>query len=431
MQHRRLLRWAAASCLATVAAFTACSATDDPDPAQTSTGTPTSGTGASSGEGGTGSGATGGTGGGLVVDGGRDGDLTPDAACASVTDQAELTVQPIDVVFIVDNSGSMWDDIAAVQSNINGNFANLIQAAGVDYRVIVISLRKWSDTASQICIEAPLSSTPSCNPAPDESGNNPPIFFHYSTEIHSKDSVCALFDTYDGAVLVDDFGEMGWSQWLRPQAFKIFVEMSDDGIECGTYDDADNVAQGTSAAAAFDSDLLALDPAQFGDAVTRRYVWHSIVGMPANAQPGDPYLPGDPIVLGTCDTGATPGTGYQGLSILTGGLRFPICEHASYAPVFQAIADAAIDIAIECSFPLPEAPVGESIDLDTLEVEYTPGDGSGKQTFGQVAGPGSCTPGSFYLANGIVTICPAACDVVQADGKAVVSVLYDCENIAN
>jgi hypothetical protein len=428
MQHRRLLRCAAASLLATVAVFAACSATEDPNEFQTSSGTPT-GSGAAGASGGAG-GATGT--GGLDLDAGHDADLTPDAACASVTDEAELTVRPIDIVFIVDNSGSMFDDIAAVQSNINDNFAAIIAAAGVDFRVIMLSLGVWTDTAEAICIEAPLSSAATCNPIPAEPGQNPPIFFHYSREITSKDSVCKLFGTYDGT-LTDDLGLWpdGWSQWLRPEAFKIFVEMSDDGMICDGYDDGDNAPQGTAVAAAFDSDLLALDPTQFGDATTRNYLWHSIVGLPAKAQPGDPYLPAEPIALGTCDTGETPGTGYQGLSILTGGLRFPICEHNSYAPVFNEIANAAIDVAIACSFPLPEAPAGETIDLDTLEVEYTPGDGSGKQTFVQVDGPSSCAPGAFYLADGIVTICPAACDVVQSDGRATVSVLYDCESIAN
>lgn len=432
MQHHRLLRWAAASLLTTVAGFTACSAADDPNEVQTAAGSPTGG-GASSGEGGSGaSGQSGGSGGALPVDGGRDGDLTPDAACASVTDEAELTIRPIDIVFIVDNSGSMFDDIAAVQSNINDNFAALIGAAGVDFRVIMLSLGLWSDVAEAVCVEAPLSSAPTCNPIPPEPGQNPPTFFHYSREITSRDSVCKLFGTYDGT-LADDLGDYpdGWSQWLRPGAFKIFVEMSDDGIGCDGYDDSDGVPQGTAAAAAFDADLLALDAAQFGDASLRNYVWHSIVGLPAKANPAEPYLPAEPITLGACESGVTPGTGYQGLSILTGGLRFPICEHASYAPVFEEIANAAIDIAIACSFPLPEAPRGETIDLDTLEVEYTPGDGSGKQTFGQVAGPDNCSSSSFYLADGVVTICPTACDTVQEDAQAVVSVLYDCENIAD
>ena len=367
--------------------------------------------------------------GGLAIDAGEnDAPADPDAACASVSEEAELTKRPIDVVFFVDNSGSMYDDIAAVQTNINGSFAAVLGAAAVDYRVVVVSLHGFSDTAESICIEAPLSTT-SCNPVPPLPGNNPPVFFQYSTEIASKDSWCKLFSSYDGA-LADDFGLApgGWSEWLRDGAFKVFVEVSDDGSLCGPYDDNDTVAGGTAAAAAFDADLLALSPASFGDASSRRYVWHSIIGMPANVPASTAWLPADPVQLGICSTGATPGTGHQALSILTGGLRFPICEHASYDVVFQEIAENAIENAgVECSFPVPDPPAGQTIDLDTVRVQYAPGGGGPPQTFDQVASAAACGPGKFYIAADAIVLCPETCASLQDDGAAQVLVLFDCE----
>jgi hypothetical protein len=363
--------------------------------------------------------------------GDRDVSLGPDSACANVSAEPTLLERPIDIVLVVDNSGSMGDDILAVQANINDNFAGVLAAAGIDFRVVLVSLHGWSDTAEAICIEKPLSKA-DCNPAPPQPGQNPPIFFHYSTEIASNDPICKLMSTYDGT-LPDDFGlaPTGWSEWLRPEAYKVFAAITDDRIACGSYDDQGTLAQGTAAAAAIDADLLALSPTHFGDASKRNYEWHSILGMLANASATDPWLPQDPIQLGTCGTGVTPGTGYQALSILTGGLRFPICEHASYGPVFQAIAASAIAGAtLVCEFAVPDPPAGETIDLDSVVVEYTPGDGSPKQTLTQVGSAAACAPGSFYIEAGTIMLCPEACTGVQDDPKAKLLVLFDCEQVA-
>src|SRR4029079_11533805 len=105
-----------------------------------------------------------------------------------------------------------------------------------------------------------------------------------------------------------------------------------------TVDDNDKETDGIAAAATFDAELLALDPAQFGDANKRNYVWHSIVGLTENNPPTAAYGPNDPMVNTYCSGAVAPGNGYQALSILTGGLRYPVCENASFDVVFQEIA---------------------------------------------------------------------------------------------
>src|SRR5262245_53038707 len=65
--------------------------------------------------------------------------MNPDAACVATSVQATLRKLPVDVIFIIDNSGSMTDNIESVQNNINDSFASIIGASGVDYRVIMIS----------------------------------------------------------------------------------------------------------------------------------------------------------------------------------------------------------------------------------------------------------------------------------------------------
>ena len=241
---------------------------------------------------------------------------------------------------------------------------------------------------------------------------------------------------YDG-VLPDQYGAApgGWKDWLRKESFKVFVEVTDDGTTCNfggvSYDDNDNVADGDAAAKKIDEAILALDPEQFGDAANRNYVWHSIIGLAENDPPTAAYQPGDALVTGVCGTAVAPGTAYQVLSQITGGLRFPICQFASFDVVFQEIAKGVIAGAkVECEFPVPEPPAGETIDLTTVVLEYTPGDGSGKQKMTQVAGAAECKPSSFYIEGGIIKLCPDACATVQGDDKAKINILFGCENEA-
>ena len=89
-------------------------------------------------------------------------------ACGTQEAEAELVAKPVDIIITIDNSGSMGEEIAGVQSNINVNFAQIIEASGLDYRVIMVS-RFGNDSGEDVCIEAPLSGIPQggCEPPPD------------------------------------------------------------------------------------------------------------------------------------------------------------------------------------------------------------------------------------------------------------------------
>ena len=64
-------------------------------------------------------------------------------------------VKEVDIIFVVDNSGSMTDEIDAIRRNINDNFAAIIEASGVDYRVILLS--QYGREGTNVCIEPPLA----------------------------------------------------------------------------------------------------------------------------------------------------------------------------------------------------------------------------------------------------------------------------------
>ncbi len=372
--------------------------------------------GTSGGVGGGGGAGAGGGGGGTSQDG--DGGFSRDAACAVIDQQATLGKKPVDVIFVIDNSVSMTAVIIGVQNNINQNFAQIIANSGLDYRVIMVS-RHGSATAGQsICVSAPLSGAQSCNPPP-ATPQNTSRFFHYSVEIGSTNAYRQLLATYNAA---DEFNlaPQGWSQWLRADATKTFFVITDDNE--------------TMTAQQFDTQLLSRTPQMFGDAGSRNYVWHSIIGIAPKANPAEAYQPNEPIVSQLCtlpDGGAggavNNGANYQPLSIMTGGLRFPVCNPDLYGTVFRKVAEGVVAGAqISCEFAIPPPPAGWSLS-NRIIVEYTPGGGGPVQQFQQVANAGACASKSFYTENGRVHLCPEACATVKGDGAAKLSVLFTCE----
>ncbi len=60
------------------------------------------------------------------------------AECAAVTMEAEPTLRPVDIIWVVDSSGSMSNEAARVQENMN-RFASDVLGAGIDPHVVVIT----------------------------------------------------------------------------------------------------------------------------------------------------------------------------------------------------------------------------------------------------------------------------------------------------
>lgn len=400
----------------------------------------TSGSSTGGGIDGAGGGGSSGSGeaGGLSYDGGVGGapPVTPDTACVATVAEATLTKRPVDIIFMIDNSESMANEIISVQNNINESFASIIAASGIDYRVIMLAQHGDPNIGDSVCIGAPLSAV-SCEPIPEQPGHNPPIFYHYSYENRSHNAICNMLASYGGHV-ADEFGAApnGWSEWTRADSLKVFVVLTDDSIGCQTshlernvyLDDRSTEEAGEAVAARIEELLFGLEPPVFGDASAPNFIFHSIIGLRENSPATDAYPPGADTVLDTCSTAVAPGTGYQALSKRSGGLRFPLCETSSYDVVFQAIAEGVITGAVvECEFEVPDSPPGEIIDLATVVVQYTPSDGSEPQSFKQVPDLDACEAGAFYIENDTIKLCPNACQLVQSDAGAQVDVLYGCD----
>ena len=74
-------------------------------------------------------------------------------SCASTNVEATVKIKPADIIFVIDNSGSMGQEIAGVEKNINVNFAQIIEQSMVDYRVIMLTAH--GALGNDVCIEAP------------------------------------------------------------------------------------------------------------------------------------------------------------------------------------------------------------------------------------------------------------------------------------
>jgi hypothetical protein len=367
-----------------------------------------------------------------LVDGesGSGATLAP-ATCVKSTAQATLIQLPVDIILLLDNSGSMSDELGAVEANINGNFAEILASSGVDYRMILISRHRQEprdeseEASTSICVASPLSGLDDCSNADAPAFSE--RFFQYSTKLESDDSFDVLLDTYappfDSSDREEKFDRapLGWSTWLRPGTKKVFLEMTDDDEDMPVAD--------------FVQTLLGAAPEPFGaDPEHPSFVFHSIVGVAEKQDPTQPYLSSEPINDATC-TGndnevQNAGQSYQELSRMTGGLRFPLCQFGAYDVVFRTIAEDVVQRrGIECDFEIPPTPPGRGdIDLETVALEYGSSAGGAVIQFGQAPTPATCQANAFYIDSQRVHLCPEACSAISNDPTASVSVLFTCES---
>jgi hypothetical protein len=417
---------------ATVAAAVGCSGSNE-------NGSPSSASSGTSGTGSTGGGGIGGDFG--FPDAGDDAPLTADAACAITGVEANFQLRPIDIIFTIDNSGSMEAQIGSTKKNITDNLAAVLDANKIDYRVIMLSeygnLVPGEETIQKICISSPLGSA-SCEPLPAKPTDKPPRFYHYSKRINSTDSLCRILDTFDGT-LPDDYKTYpgGWKQLLRPDSLKVFVEITDDRIKCTTegatpitFDDMDTSANSEALATQFEQALRNIGPEYFGTEQQRNYAFFSIIGLRENMPVDAPYPPEAPLIQLQCQGAVAQGFVYQVLSKRTGAGRFPVCQEGAYNVAFQKIAETAIlGAKATCEFDVPTAPPGQTI--EDAVVEYTPSNGDPAQQFEKVAKASDCTPKSYYVESNRILLCPEVCKVVQADNTAKIEILFVCNSQAN
>lgn len=347
-------------------------------------------------------------------------------ACAAVAVEAKREKLPVDIVWLVDNSSSMQPAVAEVQAGLN-DFANLVGSKGVDYKVVMLSLRGTAPVTSggtryPVCIPPPLGGA--------DCGDNT-RFFHAPLDVYSTQPLEQILGTLNqttGYTAGTQRGSIPWAQELRPNATKSIVLVTDDNsrfpaVSFETFPGGPNPNTN-----GLDLPPGILDPSRGG--AWNGYVFNAIYGWGG----------ADPSIRCTYPDGSKPaasGSEYTTLIAKTKGVRAQICDgSAAWGPFFDAVATAVVANArLECKLPIP-APDGGAIDFNTINVRVDNGQAP-PETLGRVADEAACggAPGWYYdspTAPTMVHLCPAACDFVQGTNAAKpprVDVLFGCATV--
>lgn len=333
-----------------------------------------------------------------------------DAACAKT--EAAAIKPPVDIIVVIDQSGSMSDDIVNVKNNVNKLSDNL-KKTGLDYRVIMIA--GW-DTASVDADGTPRSTSSTyavCVPAPlggATCGASATRFRQANVNVQSNDALKIVARTYDSTAT-----SVKWKDFLRPGAAKVIIPITDDNsVNCGASSYCGITAD------EFDAAILAKAGAPFGTKSKRNYIVYPIMGAPA--------YPGETPKCGS--NAVNTGDEYIKLAKLTKGKWFPICL-TDFGPVFTEMAKS-IATRVACELGVPTPPTGETIDYNKVNVTYTSSSGGTTEV---VVKDDSlpCDAGAngwqYNADKTKILLCGDACKKVQADLSAKVSVEFGCATI--
>ena len=294
--------------------------------------------------------------------------------CAAVTQDADALKEPADIIFVVDNSGSMGDEAAAIQTNING-FSQQIIDSGVDVRVVLIS--SYPNDGNGICVDAPLGSGGCPN-----ADNNAPTFTHVDQEVDSHNAWQRVLQTYPQ-----------WSNVMRPEASTHLVVVTDDTSNTPLAD--------------FDPAFRALNPNFEG------YFQHSVV------------------CHSDCDDAAGIGSNYINLSNLTGGVAADLCLQ-DFQGVFDTLSTEVISgSSLACEWEIPAPPDGQEFDKEAVNVEFSDGMGGGFEV-GAVGTAADCpnvADGWFYDNPDDpqqILVCPQTCDKIQGYLMGTIDIIFGC-----
>lgn len=296
--------------------------------------------------------------------------------CVAEVFTAEQAFVPVDIIWIVDSSGSMENEAMRVQENLNA-FSSAMDAVDLDYRVVMIT------TSSFVSVPPPLGTGPR--------------YRLLDRGVDSHESLQAL---------LDEFPRYG--DFLRAAATTHFVVVTDD-----------------------ESDL---EPDTFlgrmRDLLGKTFVFHAIAS--------ERVAPGFTNPTGACVTStgfppegaANPGDRYYQLARDTGGLTFSICT-SDWSSLFRDLTTVvAVPTPLPCSYEIPPPPMGMSFDRNRVNVVYTPSSTGAADTIPSVGSSDRCGAEGWYYddpANpSVILLCPSSCTLLGSDPGGRVNIAYGC-----
>jgi hypothetical protein len=334
-----------------------------------------------------------------------------DGQCAAISQTAQNQYQPADVIWAIDGSGSMSEEMQFVRENMNA-FSQQISQSGIDVRIVLVSSPLGGMNTGMggggrdngICIDAPLGS----GMCPEDT--KLPSYLHIPRGVGSHDALDVIVDTYPS-----------WMGQLRPEATKAIVVITDDDAIQPAEEDWLGGLLGTpmpappltpaERSAAFLQALRALDPTMFA------------------AFKFDAIYP-----FTECDEAAAVGAVYRELVMQTGGLGGDLCLQ-DFHPVFDELARGIVTGSqLACEWAIPAPGTGATFESDKVNVQYATTATPAPQTVFYVDSASQCTPqGGWYYDNAVnpsrIFVCPSVCDTVKADTSAKIDILFGCATI--
>ncbi len=329
-----------------------------------------------------------------------------DTKCGAVSQKAENKLQPVDIIFGVDTSGSMAEEVAQVQQHLSA-FSQQIIDSGVDVRVIMLaSLQGTAALSGGAAVDGPCIAPPlGSGQCPNDS--NPPRYVHIDQEVTSWDVLDVYINAYPK-----------YSQYLRPNSLKTFVSISDDNADSST------------------SPFSIV--AELGGLVPTIRTPDAFVAAVQKLAPGSPMWSSwrysgifSFTACPSAELGAV-GTVHQQLVARTGGVAGDLCLQ-DFAPVFDKLAQQVADVvALSCDWQIPASPQGGAFDRAKTNVQLTLG--SAVEQLRKVPDVSACgSREGWHYDNEAqptkVVACPKTCERMQAAKDAQVDLQFGCQTL--
>jgi len=300
--------------------------------------------------------------------------------CFATGVSAERGIAPVDIIWVVDSSGSMDYEEEQVQDNLNA-FSSHIFSSGVDdYHVVLIG------DAGSMSVPPPLGGSPD--------------FLHINEDVDSNEALEAIINRYPD-----------YRDFLRAGAVRHLVAVTDDESDMSAGEFV--AALAGLADPGFPSYPWSSSPYGF--------TFHSIVAY------------GSIPIIG-CVTGAAIGRQYLQLSDWTFGVTQQVCL-TDWSPIFSSLETSiGVVTILPCAYDIPEPPAGETFNPDKVNTIYIPSGGT-DITIPRVPDPASCTGiayGWYYddpADPAQIRLCPETCTIVQADPDGRIEIAFGCETV--
>jgi hypothetical protein len=325
--------------------------------------------------------------------------------CGAVTQTAENKLQPVDIIFGVDTSGSMAEEVAEVQQNLNA-FSQQIISSGIDVRVIMLATPQGAALLSGgVAVDGPCIGPPlGSGQCPNDS--NPPRYVHIEQEVTSWDVLDVYINAYPK-----------YAPHLREHSLKTFVTISDDNADPSTGPFAIVAQLGGLVPAIHSADafIAAVDKLAPGSAMWSSWRYSGIYSF---------------SICPSAELGAV-GTVHQELVQRTQGVAGDLCLQ-EFAPVFNELArQVTAAVTLSCDWEIP-APQGGVFDRDKTNVRLTVNGAVDQLLKVPEASKCGSVEGWHYddEANpGHVVVCPVTCRRIQAAKAAQVDLQFGCQTL--